>query len=91
MKTKLKVMIGMAALAIALIGCGDQAAEAGKEKAFKLISKDDDSELLEYQHVETGCHYLKYSGHRKGNITQMFIEKNGVSVPYCEDTKGESQ
>lgn len=87
------LFLGLMALSATLIGCGeitDPPVLVSSE--FELIARDlmesessREEELLKtVKHAKTGCYYLIYRGVQKGGITQMFVEKNGVSVPYCE-------
>jgi hypothetical protein len=51
-------------------------------KSFVIVN-DEDKNFIEYKHIPTGCHYVE-SFYNSNYFTQMFIEKNGVSVPFCD-------
>lgn len=49
---------------------------------FEIISESEEGAFTyELIHTPTQCHYVQT---HKGGLTQMFIEKDGVSVPYCD-------
>ena len=78
---------GVIGLAI-LGGCAtNELVEAGLPEGFNIVSVDKDningySEIL--KHKETGCHYVVIHATQAVSVEQMFVEKNGVSVPYCD-------
>lgn len=55
------------------------------EIAQEYSKKGWSPEVIEIKHKKTGCHYLYIANGHNGGFQQMFIEKNGVSVPYCEE------
>ena len=87
MKRKLAVL-GLLGFA-ALFGCSqvDNTVSAGKEGEFEVVSKEsfDYNYFTKIKHKETGCYYLYVTSSQKAGLTQMFIEKDGASVPYCEE------
>lgn len=84
MKKKIGLLLGMLALSVSLIACGGNTGEASTEiDGFTKVSSKGD--LAIYKHNETNCYYTVFSRYKVGgNITQMFIEKNNMSIPYCE-------
>lgn len=54
---------------------------------FHFLTKDKTNigEIYQMKDKTTGCYYTFVDGYQSTAITQMFIEKNGVSVPYCEE------
>ncbi|MCA1064681.1 hypothetical protein QTG56_24025 (plasmid) [Rossellomorea sp. AcN35-11] len=75
---------------ILLAACdGDESTvEPSMPKGFELVTEDklDVTGYAEvYRHKVTGCHYLVVSGMRTVSAEQMFVSKNGVSVPYCDN------
>lgn len=91
MKKRVGLFLGLLALSVTLIACSDTSVEANVPDSFEVISKDEIGRAYVYQikHKVTGCHYMLSDTFFKGVesaqvTTQMFIEKNGVSVPYCE-------
>lgn len=71
---------------LSIAACGDEGSvEAGVPSGFIEVSKDylvDTVTVI--KHSETGCYYVSTSGVRATAITQMYVEKNGVSVPHCD-------
>lgn len=64
-----------------------QEVEASSPKSFKIVSADSlgyGEELIVAKHKKTGCYYTFKDDNKSGVLTQMFVEKNGVSVPYCD-------
>lgn len=54
---------------------------------FEVISKSEITNVTyqyELVHETTKCHYTYVDGSRDGGLVQMFIEKEGVSIPYCD-------
>lgn len=49
---------------------------------FSIVESDFNGSLKTLMHEKTGCYYV-YAVYDGKAVTQMFIEKNGVSVPYC--------
>lgn len=90
MKRKL-VLTGFVGFAF-LFGCSqvdDGVVQAGEDGIFDYIGKSDIDKLSrvrEVKHKVTGCHYLitNNDGDYARTMEQMFIEKDGVSVPYCD-------
>lgn len=86
MKKKL-ILIGFLGFT-ALFGCSQvsQEVEAGKDSDVVKASSDriDWVDYTIIKHKETGCHFMFADGDQESGFVQMFIEKNGVSVPYCE-------
>lgn len=82
----MKKMCLMAGLLLIMVGCSEEpeaeaSAEAKEVPEVFVEMQGDDSRLTEYRHAETGCHYVKYQGF---DLEQMFVEKDGHSVPYCD-------
>lgn len=92
------LVTSMLAIVFVIGGCGavDDSTvtvsqqEASVSKAYTIVSettmKDRDIILLGLQHKDTGCHYnmtVNIYQYKGTDTTQMFIEKDGVSVPYC--------
>lgn len=60
---------------------------ASEESEYEIVLNEKlthSEDLTQVKHRETGCHYLYYDGVQGGGLTQMFIEKDGQTVPYCE-------
>lgn len=93
MKRKL-LLVGMLGFTI-LFGCSQASNEvsASLPNSFNPTSKDiiDSVNVFKIQDKDTGCYYLfgttDYGTSHTPSATQMFIEKNGVTVPYCEEVK----
>ena len=55
---------------------------------FTFVNKDGlhGDHITVAKHNETGCYYTFLNGGYDTTVgaTQMFVEKDGVSVPYCE-------
>ena len=63
-----------------------QEVEASSPKSFKIMSTDKlgyGENLIVVKHKKTGCYYTHMDGNNSEALTQMFVEKNGVNVPYC--------
>ncbi|MEK4025371.1 hypothetical protein [Sporosarcina sp. FSL W7-1283] len=84
-----KYLIGLLVLATFFAGCSSSSVGANMPSSFEILSRDSvhNSEVEKIRDKETGCYYLSSSGSYKAALTQMFIEKDGVSVPYCDDLK----
>lgn len=73
-----------------LFGCNqidNGEVSASTPNGFSLVTKTDigmRNDALELVHNETKCHYLYVDGVQKAGLIQMFVEKDGASVPYCE-------
>lgn len=61
-------------------------ADEGLPKGFTKVSTQDVSggDLVEYRHVETGCHYVYVSGLQAVSITPMYTNI-GSGIPYCTE------
>lgn len=78
-------------LTLILTACGgveDTESESITPSNFEIVSHDviddnDKTDLFTVRHKETGCLYIVTDGYKSGGITQMFIEEDGVTVPYC--------
>ncbi|MEK3955634.1 MULTISPECIES: hypothetical protein [unclassified Psychrobacillus] len=91
---KMRVFIGIIFIvSIGLIGCqgSSETTHASLPESFTSVSKDGIGEATIYKIKDqvTGCYFIlsdsKYNGSSVSqNITQMFIQEHGVSVPYCE-------
>jgi hypothetical protein len=80
---KISMLIG---LMLILFGCGkaeEVESTTNKENISFIIVNNEDENFVEYKHKKTGCHYVD-SAYNTDYFTQMFIEKNGVSVPFCD-------
>ena len=53
---------------------------------FTEVSYDDTElgSLTVLRHNATGCHYVNVDGSSSGSFVQMFVQRNGVSIPYCD-------
>lgn len=91
MKNKLSLML---IVIVILVGCSEMPsnAQADLPTGFDVVSKTERSangskNIYEIQHKKTGCYFVYSSSNSSGDIstpTQIMVEKNGVSVPYCE-------
>jgi hypothetical protein len=72
------------ALILLLTACGARVVEADLPNGFILVEKNsiDNYTIRTIQHEKTGCYYVLTTGSGT-SVEQMFVEKNGVSVPYC--------
>lgn len=54
--------------------------------AFNLISTDrlDYNDLYKIRDKESGCYYIVFSGRRAVSTEQMYINQDGISIPYCD-------
>jgi len=70
-----------------LFGCSQISNEvnADGDKGMTLVSKSDGNYI--YKHKKTGCYYLRTKLGYSGGVVQMMVEKDGVTVPYCEGGK----
>lgn len=89
MKNKL-VLVGFMGFAV-LFGCSQvsQDISAEGESKMKVISSDEVHRgyAVVLKHKDTGCYYTYVSGGSSSTSsapTQMFIEKDGKSIPYYE-------
>lgn len=82
----MKKILTLLGLMLILSGCGgvekDESSTNKVNQSFIIVNNEDDN-FVEYKHIKTGCHYVD-STFNADYLTQMFIEKNGVSVPYCD-------
>jgi len=88
------IALWLIALTFSLIvyGCGgvnetSYEAEASIPEGFKFITTQEMKHgiiLTEIIHIESNCHYLIATDFDATSLEQMHIEKNGVSVPYCD-------
>lgn len=93
MKHKL-ILVGMLGFAV-LFGCSQVSYEVKAElpSGFTLTTVDriNQAEIYKIKDKVTGCYYIvgvsNSSSYTSASSTQMFIEKNGVAVPYCEEVK----
>lgn len=79
-----------------LFGCsqpGKGSVSASLPSGFELVSQDKISvwgEVAKVKEIETGCYYIlgRATNASLGAVSsfmeQMYIEKDGVSVPYCD-------
>lgn len=90
MKKKIGLFLGLVAVSVSLIACSETSVEADIPSSFEILTIDEVrfTEVYVIKEKNTGCFYVSSiasSNSAGGNsITQMMIEKNGVSVPYCE-------
>lgn len=91
MKKKIGLFLGLIIVSVTLIACNESSAEASIPSGFEVVTQDKINKGAEHvitvKHIKTKCLYVLT--HTKGNgngggITQMFIEKDGASVPFCE-------
>jgi len=77
-------------ISVSLFACGETEEEVvPKEEfssSFEILSEDKLylTTIEKIKDKETGCYYLSSTGTKKAALTQMFVEKDGASVPYCE-------
>lgn len=91
MKRKL-IILGMLGFTV-LFGCNQSNegnVSASNNGEMNVVSVDEvyRGEAVILKHKSTGCYYtyVRGSGSTTSNApTQMMIEKNGVTVPYCEE------
>lgn len=87
MKNFILVAIMLGIFTFSLIGCGSEKATADDlPVGFTKVSETyiNKSWIYEVKHKGTGCRYLIYRASVNGNITQMYINEGGKSVPYCK-------
>lgn len=82
------IAIGLGITLLAGCGSATTTASADMPKGYYAISKVhiDSGNIYEIVNKETTCHFTYVNGDfdTTVSIAQMFVEKNGVSVPYCE-------
>ena len=92
MKKQKLVLTGLVGFAF-LFGCNqvDTTSEvSANNSGFTIISEDELNygEFYKVKDDVTGCYYIMGTSKRNSSTTisttQMFIEKDGVSVPYCD-------
>lgn len=86
MKKRL-ILVGIIGFGV-LFGCSQvtQDVSAIGVNQFELVSTDNHKgdTLYTYKHKQTGCYYLTNKNGYSGGMVQMFIEKDGESIPYCD-------
>lgn len=92
----LRSIIILTVMSVLIASCGSPApntvvASSGLPYGFIQVTAPIDystggnsGHVFTVKHIDTGCYYALMIGGYKGAFTQMFVEKNGVSVPYCE-------
>lgn len=86
MKNKKFVIIVLAVFML-LFGCGQlNQADAGTENEYISVSNElvGGGRVITIKNKETGCYFLMSQLSSGGGITQVFKEKNGVTVPKCD-------
>lgn len=91
MKKQKLVLTGLVGFAF-LFGCNQveptNEVKASLPNGFELITEDEYDDIYQnvytLKNIATGCHYTLTDRSHNGGIIQMFIEKDGVSVPYCD-------
>ena len=91
MKKKIALFIGLLAVSVSLVACGEVSVETVEVKApsgFTIITSDKIrvGHATVIQHNGTRCNYTMTMGNfdTTVGIAQMFVKENGVSVPYCD-------
>lgn len=90
-----KLIVVFVLILFSLIGCSqttNNQAQADLPPGFEVVSKTERSNngsrnVYELRHIKTSCYFAYSSNNDNGTIsslTQIYIEKNGVSVPYCD-------
>lgn len=81
----MKKLLVLMLLILPLSACGVEPEESEIVSTFRtdfeIVNEDTDLDFYEYRHIKTGCHYLE---NWQQELTQMFIEKDGKAVPYCD-------
>lgn len=84
---KRKKMIALAALILALAGCGTAAAasEDNSQTEFKMVKIDNSRNFELYQDRETGVQYIVYLDHSRGGFSWFGIvpRYNADGTLYC--------
>jgi hypothetical protein len=87
-KWQLKKLISIVSilLLLSLVACSENSTNAKLPNGYIEVSEDEltGGTLTVVKHKETGCYYTLFDGFKAGAFTQMFVEKNGQTVPYCE-------
>lgn len=86
-----KIITVLAVTLILLVGCGSSNTQtsASLPEGYMAVTQDEfeNHMVTVIQHRDTGCYFTtvqNYSYDSGVAITQMYVERNGVSVPYCE-------
>lgn len=85
-----KLLLGLILLALSIlfIGCSENEVSADIPSGFSHLTKDsiNSGKANVIQHNKTGCYFIMGTGNYDTTValTQMFIEKDGVSIPYCD-------
>lgn len=68
------------------VGGNKVSAEEFLPEAFIEVQKSDvgGHGTIKFKDVDTGCYYIRTRDVQAVAMVQMFIEKDGVSVPYCD-------
>jgi len=89
MKKKL-VLVGFIGFTF-LFGCSqiNNEVDANSERWFTKVHSEHHSNnnLTVIKHNGDGCYYLITTNTNSGGVVQMMVEKDGVTVPYCEGAK----
>lgn len=88
----MKKLVTLILAGVLLAGCSVVKAETPKKstlpEGFTFMNKDGlhGDHITVAKHNETGCYYTFVNGgyDTTVGVVQMFVEKEGVSVPYCE-------
>jgi uncharacterized secreted protein with C-terminal beta-propeller domain len=80
---KVLVLLTFLSVTTIIVACSNNAEAHSVNDTFIEVSED--GMFTEYKHKETGCHYIYMNSSQSENLVQMFIEENGVSVPYCDN------
>ena len=84
---KIKLFFLALSTVLLLSACSDsEPVSEGVPAGFQIVSKQKIGvyRIKELRHIKTGNHYIVTSGSGTA-LTPMFIEKNGVTVPYHTD------
>lgn len=93
MKKKIGLFLGLLLVTVSLIACTGESAGAKLPDGFELLTENRIrfTDVYITKEKSTGCLYIisvaANSSSGGNSVTQMLIEKNGVSVPYCEEGK----
>ena len=86
------LIIGLSMIAL-IGGCsdtGEVSADTGLPSGFDVVSEDKvrHGRVYKAKEVATGCYFVLGTSSNNGSTTvsleQMYIEKRGVTVPYCD-------
>lgn len=90
---KKRILISGIAMIALIGGCsdvGEEIDDASLPIGFEVVSEDKvrHGRIYKAKEVVTGCYYVMgssaYSSSTTVSFEQMYIEKDGVSVPYCD-------